>query len=223
MDAILKAVDFGIITAPRQVQTLEYSLKSLRSVIDCYVTIFAEPGPITVDGNRLNILVNASKMGALKNYDQALRWILKYGKKPFICILEDDYIYNNSLIDRLNEILAHEGEFGYYNLFTNANNPILKVMETGWRQMDLGYNDAWGVAYVYQRSVVERLLMQEYYIEAFERTDRNIDAVISETLKRMGLPMFYHNPSPSCSFGVISTLGHSCSTDGLGFKFKNEI
>lgn len=211
-------IDIGIITAPRRVPTLEYSLESLRKVLDCYVTIFAEPGPLKVDGDKMNILINRERMGALRNYDQALRWLLRHGKKPYVCVLEDDYIYNASIRDRIEDITKHEGEFGYYNLFTNANNPLLKVMEKGWSDMRLGWHDAWGVAYVYQRGVVERLLKHEYYRDAFNRTDRNIDAVVSETLKQMDLPMFYHNPSPTCSFGVVSTLGHSCATDGLGFK-----
>lgn len=212
-------IDFAIITAPRQVPTLDYSIRSFRSFMDNYLTVFSEPGRVDVDSHRLNILVNREKLGALRNYDQALRWLLKYGKKPFVCVLEDDYIYNESIVARCDEITSRTDEFGYCNLFTNANNPILsKITDTGWVRMDLGWFDAWGVAYVYPRHIAERLLMQEFYIDAFNRTDRNIDAVVSETLKRMGLPMYYHNPSPTCSFGVVSTLGHNCQTDGLNFK-----
>jgi hypothetical protein len=219
MAILQELIDFGIITAPRQLPTLAYSVQSLRKVIDCYLTVFAEPGRHCIEGHSINLLVNSERLGALKNYDHALRWMLKHGKKPYICILEDDYLYNKSLVDRLHEIVAHEGEFGYYNLFTNANNPLLKTMnEKGWHKMDLGWHDAWGVAYVFQRLTVEKLTAHLTYKGYFEKTDRNIDAVVSETLKQLGLPMFYHNPSPACSFGIVSTLGHACQTDGLNFK-----
>lgn len=219
---ICQQIDFAIITAPREVPTLEYSVKSLRALLNCYITIFSEPGRIQIDGAKMDIILNREKMGALRNYDQAIRFLLKHGKKPYICILEDDYIYNSTLCDRLSEVISYEGEFGYFNLFTNANNPLLKVMERGWKPMNLGWHDAWGVAYVYRRRTLEHLLMFETYIEAFERTDRNIDAVVSESLKQMGLDMFYHNPSPVCSFGIVSTLGHACATDGLGFKITGK-
>ena len=211
-------IEFGIITAPRKVPTLAYSVQSLREHIDARLSVFAEPGPLEINGGRMNVYINRNKLGALRNYDSALKYLLRNSKKPYICVLEDDYIYNNTLPARLDEILKYEGDFGYFNLFTNGNNPLLKVMPSGWQDMRLGWHDAWGVAYVFKREVAERLLKHEYYLEAFSRTDRNIDAVVSETLLRMELPMFYHNPSPSCTFGIISTLGHACMTDGLNFK-----
>lgn len=211
-------IEWGIITAPREVPTLGYSVRSFRRYFDDHLTVFAEPGLLAIDASRTTVIFNTARRGALKNYDKAVRHLLKHSDKPLICVLEDDYIYGHSFPDRVREIESADGEFGYYNLFTNANNPILRNIEAGWQRRDLGWNDAWGVAYVFRREILERILMQEYYMKAFERTDRNIDAVISETLLRMGLGMWYHNPSPTCSFGIVSTLGHECKTDGLNFK-----
>ena len=57
-------------------------------------------------------------LGALHNYNNALNWILKYGKKPYIWITEDDYVYNSTILKRLDEAVSAE-DYGYYNMFTN--------------------------------------------------------------------------------------------------------
>lgn len=91
--AIEDKIDFGIITAPRDLPTLDFSIRSLRKHIpDCYLNIFSEPGRLEVDAYKMNILVNREKLGALHNYNNALNWILKFGKKPYIWITGHDYV-----------------------------------------------------------------------------------------------------------------------------------
>ena len=122
---IANKIDFGIITAPRELPTLDYSIRSLRKFIpDCYLNIFAEPGPLQIEAHKMNILVNREKLGALHNYNNALNWILKFGKKPYIFITEDDYVYNSTIIKRLEEAISDK-DYGYYNMFTNYWNPSL--------------------------------------------------------------------------------------------------
>jgi hypothetical protein len=217
---MLDKIGIGIITAPRALPTLSLSVKSLRdSIPGCYLNIFSEPGEIHLDGGAMNVLINRVKLGALKNYDNALNYIYSHSEKPYIWVTEDDYLYNSSLTDRLNEAVEYADEFGYFNMFTNSENSILREQtDEGWLRMDLGYSDAWGMSYLFRRETVKRLREDEYYLNTFSDHDRNIDAIVSESLNRMGLAMFYHNPSPSCSCGIISTLGHSCKTDGLNFK-----
>jgi len=217
-------IDFGIITAPRELPTLDYSVRSLRKFLpDCYLNIFAEPGRIEVDAYKMNILVNREKLGALHNYHNALTWILKYGKKPFIWITEDDYVYNSTIIQRLEEAVNYEGEYGYFNMFTNYWGPAFpNPMPEGWSDLRLGYYDAWGMAYVIPRVSAEKLVKNETYINYLDTTKKNIDGAISESFKRMGMKMFFHNPSPTCTCGIISTLGHECKTDGLHFKMNEK-
>lgn len=213
-------IDIGIITAPRELPTLDYSIKSLRKFIpNCYLNIFSEPGRIEIEANNMDIIVNREKLGALANYNNALMWILKYGKKPYIWITEDDYVYNSTIINRLEEAVNYNGDFGYFNMFTNYWNPALpNPMAEGWSDLRLGYYQAWGMCYVIPRKAAERLVKDETYINYLNTTKKSIDGAISETFKRMDLPMFFHNPSPTCTCGIISTLGHICKTDGLHFK-----
>jgi hypothetical protein len=219
--SIADKIDIGIITAPRELPTLDYSVRSLRKYLpESYLNIFAEPGRLEIEAYRMNILVNREKLGALHNYHNALGWILKYGKKPYIWVTEDDYVYNSSLVKRLEEATSSDN-FGYYNLFTNYWNPSLpNPMPDGWTDLRLGYYKAWGMNYLMPRQVVKYLIKHETYNHYLETTKKNIDGVVSETLLQMNLPMYFHNPSPSCTCGLISTLGHECKTDGLHFKLN---
>lgn len=218
---IANQIDFGIITAPRELPTLDYSIRSLRKFIpDCYLNIFAEPGPLQIEAYKMNILVNREKLGALHNYNNALNWILKFGKKPYIFITEDDYVYNSTIVKRLEEAVSDK-DYGYYNMFTNYWNPSLpNPMPEGWTDLRLGYYKAWGMAYVIPRETAIELVKHSTYQNYLETTKKNIDGAISETLLQMDKPMYFHNPSPTCTCGIISTLGHECQTDGLHFKIK---
>jgi len=220
MDAVTDKIAIGIITAPREIPTLPHSVRSLRKYLpEGWLNIFSEPGPVEVDGGAINVFIHRHKQGALRNYDLALAYILERSGKPYIWVTEDDYLYNADLEVRLKEAVEYDQDFGYFNMFTNSNNPILgSQTDQGWLHLDLGWPDAWGVSYLFRREIVLRIRQDEFYRECLTTHDRNIDAVVSETLKRMGLAMFYHNPSPNCTFGITSTLGHACKTDGLNFK-----
>ena len=215
-------IDYGIITAPRELPTLDYSIKSLRRFLpDCYLNIFSEPGRVEVEGAKMNVLINRERLGALKNYHNALMWILKYGKKPYIWITEDDYAYNSDITARLQDALNHDGDFGFYNMFTNYWNPSLpNPMPEGWNSLALGYYKSWGMSYVIKREIALKMIEHECYKHYVETTDKNIDGVIGETFLQMGLPMYYHNPSPSCSCVVVSTLGHEHKSDGMHFRMN---
>ncbi len=124
------------------------------------------------------------------------------------------------IINRLTEATEREG-YGYYNMFTNYWNPSLpNPMAEGWVNHTFGYYEAWGMSYVMTRDGVKRLKEHECYQHYLATTKKNIDGVVSETFKRMGLGMYLHNPSPSCSASVVSTLGHEHHSDGLHFKMN---
>jgi len=190
-------------------------------VPDCYLNIFAEPGRLEIEAYKMNILVNRERLGALHNYNNALHWILKYGKKPYIWITEDDYVYNSTVTQRLEEAINYEGEFGYFNLFTNCHNPAMpNEMPEKWSDLQFTYMQGWGMCYLMRRETAKRLVESETWKHYLETTKKNIDAAVTQVFYDMGLKMFYHNPSPTCTCGVISTLEHECKTDGLHFRFK---
>lgn len=216
-------MDIGIITAPRRFPTLAYSLESLRAAgVDGHIYIFAEPGSVQFTGSNLTMVMHPARLGAFRNYDYALGYLLQHGKSSRICVLEDDYIYSPGVKHKMADIDRTQETFGYFNLFTNGYHPGIAayMAKEGWNKVPFGFNEAWGVAYVFPRDLVPAIRAHEFYQEIMEKRNRVIDGTISEVLKRMGLPMWYHNPSLVYSIGFSSTLGNEFKTDGYRFRGK---
>ena len=208
-------VDLAVITCPRDLPTLDVSIRSLRSVgYEGNIKIFSEPGPVRLDACYIQLFQHAQTMGAFGNYDFALRWLLKHGKNRLVCVLEDDYIYNDRLMSLLVEIDSKEN-FGYYNLFTNRLQPGLGELEPGWSETRLGWH-SWGVGYVFDREILPAIIGHEVYQRTLKERNKNIDAAVSESCLQLDLPMFVHNPSACYSIGYTSTLGHKTINDGYG-------
>jgi hypothetical protein len=208
-------VDFAVITCPRELPTLNTSIRSLRSVgFEGNIKIFAEPGEINLNAYHIQLVQHAKRKGAFKNYDYALSWLLRYGHNRLICVMEDDYIYNDNLMPLIKGVTS-KGGFGYYNLFTNRLQPGLGELEKGWNETRLGWN-SWGVGYIFERSLLPSIMAHEVYQRTMNERNKNIDAAVSEACIQLGLPMYVHNPSACYSIGYLSTLGHKTINDGFG-------
>ena len=190
--------------------------------MDGHVHIFAEPGQVILTGADVTLHVHSTNLGAFKNYDRALDYLCRHGKSGRICVLEDDYIYCNSLNDKLKSKVRTKETFGYFNLFTNGYHPGIgdKMIKPGWNNVDYGFEAAWGVAYVFDRAFVPRLRAHEVYQATMNEKNRVIDGAVSEVCKRLKLNMWYHNPSLIYSIGFSSTLGNEFKTDGYRFRGK---
>lgn len=218
----IEGIDIGIITAPRKLATLNVSIQSLRDAgVSNHLVIFSEPGDIDLRGVRnCTVIIHSKKKGAFKNYDYALRYLHNQGKGHRICVLEDDYIYNKSLGKKLQDICKTEERFGYFNLFTNGYHPKIgeHMRQEGWNKVEFGFQGAWGVAYVFPKEILPKLIQHPFYKEKMDKLNRCIDGTVSEVMKRMGLNMWYHNPSLSYTIGYASTLGNEFKTDGYKFR-----
>ena len=217
-------IDIGVITSPRELPTLNISIKTLRKAgYTGTINIFSEPGLVKVDGGDINIFVHKKKMGAFRNYDYALEFLLVNGNNPLVCVLEDDYIYSPDLMDKIKDIneFSKRAEFGYFNVFTNGYHPRASELfvKEGWNKVELGWH-AWGVGYIFRRDKVKSIREHPYYQEILAERNQQIDGTISEVCLRQGLAMYYHNPSLSYSIGYSSTLGHEFRTDGYRLRGK---
>lgn len=214
-------IDIGIITAPRELPTLKTSVNSLRqSGVSRHIHIFSEPGSIEVEGRNMTLHISVEKKGAFANYDFALRYLIENGKGNKVLILEDDYIYAKDTGYMISRIDNLEDRFGYYNLFTNGHHPRAKDLfpKRGWNEVREVGRHAWGVAYIMRKDVARVMRGDEFYQKILREKNQMIDGAVSEALKRLELPMYYHNPSLCYSIPAPSTLNHSFPTDGLNFK-----
>lgn len=213
-------VDIAIITAPRKLPTLNISIQSLREAgVTQHIWIFSEPGDIDLrDVNNCTLIVNETRLGAFRNYDQALAWLMSCDG-ACKAVLQDDYIYSKDLSVHLAGI-EKEKDFGYFNLFTNSNHPTVHdwAVNDGWNRTYLGSNQVWGAAFVMQADKVDVLRKHEYYLTTMMERNEMIDGAVSEVFKRLELPMYHHRPSLIHSIGFMSTLNHKCKTDGYKFN-----
>jgi len=211
----------AITTAPREIPTLNATIKALRGAgYEDTIYIFAEPGSMNIYAENVKIYIHKERKGAFNNYDFVLNWFLTQEEDEII-IMQDDLIVCKNFLELLENRTKN---YGYYNLLTVAENPDVNEIVTnpGWNRCWIG-RWAWGACYLMQKQVIKRILQNDYYINHKEgRSDGNkgemIDGCISQSLKLMDLPMFYHNPSLTQHIGVSSTLNH----EGIltGYKWK---
>ena len=199
----------GILTAPRELPTLDASLQSLRRQYKGKVYIFAEPGRMFVNSHDLEIIQHKEHKGAFKNFDFALKYMLGLQTKQ-IAIFQDDFIYT----DKFKRLKIEDEGFGYYNVFTNKFSGI-KPPEEGWNRMEIGWK-AWGAGYIFDSETLPEIILHDVYQKTMEERNQQIDAAVSEACLQLGLPMWYHNPSLVYTMGVFSTLGHKGNLDGYG-------
>lgn len=205
--------------APRNNPTIRRTIESFRKVFgDDMIYIFAEPTslPYDLDGiKNISILKNNTRLGDVKNYENALSFLYKETKADFICVLEDDLLFHPDARTILTDTIAKlKNKFGYLSLRTDTCSGIY-VTKPGWN--DVSVNGAqrvgrWltGNVFLYPRDVVRQILEHPYYINhtnTYKRQNAS-DCQIAETVKQLWLKTLYHNPSLTIHTGNTSTLWH---------------
>jgi hypothetical protein len=211
-------VDFSIITARRDPETLGACVRSLRKHHDGVVHIHAEPGEYRVDFDNVKIEVHAQKKGCFANHHHALLESLRRGG-DVLCVLSDDLLFGDGLeggIRSAERLLS--GEAAACCLFTHWDNGAQdKYRASGWVE-DKDGKLSWNGVFVMRKDFVKKLISHEYYVNHLNNgSGMNIDSCIHETIKQMGLKSYCHNPSLCCTIGV-STIGHTHFSDGLNFR-----
>ena len=215
-------IDVAIISAPRKAETLS---QSYRSAIDAGfkdIKVFGEPGTIPVG----LFHENEVRYGAFKNFHQALSYLVECGESPYVVILSDDIVYcKNAYAIVLKALEEHADKpLGYYGLFTSGHDADYVGVTEGWNETKAGW-DCWGGLFIMKKDVAKRMIQQPFYQNHLKnyKANQQIDACVSETLKRMGLPMYIHSPSLAQHIGQSSTLGHYHNESTSGYKFNPEL
>ena len=213
-------IDFGIITAPRDPETLNFTIKSFRKQLWAHFDIFAEPGEYHIKHSDCNIYVNKENYGAFKNFNGAINKLLN---RPgdMLCVLSDDLLFSSNtknILLQIEEKYVQGEQFGYYALFTNGtgNNAKDEIIKSGWTENRKGWH-TWHGVFIMRKDIVRQIIEHPFYLNHLQSCDQQIDACIGETVKLIGLPGYVHNPSVCSTIG-ISTLGNIGIYDGLNFK-----
>lgn len=227
----------GIITAPRPVPTIAQSFASYTAAGFAGPTyVFAEPGAhVDLPAANVHVRRNETRKGNFRNWVKALEWLVTSTEDPWIMICEDDISWATNASDILLEDLAkfNRGLSGAISLFCPIR--MSKVIEKqygtplvqGWYGATIG-RSTWGAqCLVFKRDWAVRLLNGEALktFLADPRWDKNVDALVAESINRKGREVVYRIPClVDHTFGEAnSSLGYKPDRPELKTKYFKEV
>lgn len=230
----------GIITAPRNKPTLPQSFASYRNAGFEFLThVFAEPGyiPIPTTAN-VRVHRNEVKLGNLRNWVNALSYLLTHTHEPWLMVCEDDISWAVNAVDLLQYDLSKypvDDKTGALSLYCpirmskvlERNYADGKALRHGWYGASLG-RSTWGAqCLVFRRAWATQLLADDV-LRAFladPRWDKNVDALVAETINRRGRVVTYRIPClVDHTFGDgNSSLGYKPDRPELKTRYFEEL
>lgn len=202
----------AIITAPRPVTTIEQSLRSyaMAGFTDQPLFIHSDGQDESWSSPVMgSIIVNKTKLGNLRNWNEAAKTLLRYTTEPWLMICEDDITWARNACDVLQHDLAiikHEaiGAVSLYcpqrmaklieQAYPSANR--VSGLAYGWYRVAIG-RKMWGAqCLVFKREWLEKLLGHPTWcgVIADLAIDKNVDAWIAQTIWDMDRTILYRIP-----------------------------
>lgn len=194
---------------------IDVSIASLRKQwFDQKIIIFAEPGNYKIEDKNIELRINPTQLWCFANYHNAAS-NLSTNWDGYILIMQDDFIMHDGATLAIDEML-YNTDFGYLCLSTPFGCPGIK--KRGWNVIDLG-RAAWCALYLMSANTMRAMIQHEFYQNHLHHyyPNKHVDACVSETILRMGKPMYYHNPSLATHIGVISSVWHEDAQVGMRY------
>lgn len=230
----------GIITAPRAVPTIARSFASYTAAGFAGPTyVFAEPGAhVDLPAANVHVRRNETRKGNFRNWVKALEALVAVSGDPWIMICEDDISWAVNAADILRKDLhdyKREASTGVISLFCPIR--MSKVIEReysngrtllqGWYGTRIG-RSTWGAqCLVFRRDWAVRLLADDAMATfiADPRWDKNVDALVAESINRKGREVVYRIPClVDHTFGEAnSSLGYKPDRPELKTKYFKEV
>lgn len=219
-------------TAPRKIDYLPKTLRSIFRAGFQNVTVFSEPGcnvPVNVDWKP-----NPKLLGAWHSFKQAISetvWWSQESQHEYVAYFQDDVTIHPEALDLLSKVLPNLGKFGYLSLYTPTHynekagreikNPGMSVMH-----IPAAYG---ACALVFRLDVLKQFAETNVWnnwlgVPALHNTEeefekrrqdstriKHVDAGITKIIKELELPAIYFHPSLVQHIGEVSSLGHAPS------------
>lgn len=218
-------IAIGIISAPREQPTISVSIAACRMAgFTQDLHVFAEPGSDLCVSNGVYTEIHDERKGNFKNWVFALTQLLTRYDEEWLMVCEDDISWAHNASDILEYDLRkfdRRGQAGAISLYCPIR--MSKVLERdymagqplpyGWYGARLG-RSTWGAqCLVFHRDWALQLLNDKVLLSfiADPRWDKNVDALVAETINRKGREIVYRIP---CL--VDHTFGNANSS--LGYK-----
>jgi hypothetical protein len=222
-----KELTVAVTTAPRKDCTLAYCLASIEAC-GWNPIVFAEPGATETD---YQTVWNESKKGIWHNWLNSCRWCLENTSTEFIMTVQDDSLFHPDSKLLVDSIVWPEN-CGFVSLYTPRHYSIRKdntLRPTGINKIVT--KSLWGAcALIWDRCTLVDVLETptcKYWLGAKPKSGNNSvienrknnpsliansDTAIGKAINRLGLFMYFVDPSPVHHIARHSTISHGSNT-----------
>lgn len=208
----------GITTAPRQNNTLQQSLNSLKAAGWDSPRLFAEPGTeIPDEGKSLPLSRRDEVLGAFPNWYLALtELVLRHPRAEAFMICQDDVLFSKNLRDYLERNLWPAEHVGVVSIYCPSH--YQQTKKAGFLREDRGWSSWGALAYVFSNPSARAILSDPMVLNHrdFGPADglHNIDSVVGYWCERNQLPYYVHSPSLAQHIGEFSTIYPRATSSG---------
>jgi hypothetical protein len=182
-------IAFGFTTCTRTEATADTSLKSFRVAFDADIVVH-----------------NDTELRGVVYSWQTLAQTLLWQKKPYLCIVQDDFTYTVHAREAVERIEFKEAD-GYYNLFTAQQPGIIDGLKDGWNAV-MPLLEVWGAMWVLRSDTVERMLYCDKFIHLLGDRRTGLDFCVDKWIDDQRLTRYVHSPSLAIHIGRSSTMNH---------------
>lgn len=217
-----KTVTVAVTTAPRKECTLAYCLGSIEAC-GWEPIVFAEPNSTATD---YQTIWNERKLGIWHNWLNASRWCLQNTASDFIMTVQDDSLFHPES-KMFADQLAWPIDAGFVSFYTPKHYSIGKTRGVN----KIRTKSLWGAcALLWSRSALQAVTdtptarnwlgaqpksKSASVIEGRRNnpsTIANSDTAIGKAMNRLGLGMYFIDPSPAHHIARFSTISHGDNT-----------
>lgn len=206
----LNDIAIAVTTAPRKVQTLSTSIKSIRDAgFSQVINIFAEPESIVPQCENCRIIRRDKIYGVIRNWMAAAEYLVFY-KPAYVLMLEDDILLSKNAGSTLIKGLLkyHTPRLGFLSLFTpRINAKRIDKTFSGWAKITPSSRLCGALGWCFPVEVMETLLRSRTLQKVINNKD-GLDTTVGQVLGNNRMVCYQHFPSLSDHIGYISTLGH---------------
>ncbi len=222
-----KELTVAVTTAPRKDCTLAYCLASIEAC-GWDPIVFAEPGSTETEYQTVS---NPEKLGIWHNWLNSCRWCLSNTTSEYIMTVQDDSLFHPDsklFVDSL----SWPKNCGFVSLYTPKHYSLNKQNKL----RPIGVNrivtkSLWGAcALVWRRDTLKSVIETptcKYWLGAPPKSGAksvlenrkknpsliaNSDTAIGKAINRLGLDMFFVDPSPVHHIAQFSTISHGDNT-----------
>jgi hypothetical protein len=218
-----QACTVAVTTSPRRHCTLELCLASI-DVCGWDPIVFAEPGSTLTEYQTIE---NTSRLGVWHNWLNSVRWCLEHTRTPRILTVQDDSLFHPDS-KRFVDAMIWPSNCGFVSLYTPKHYSIGKRGQIRPRGINrISTKSLWGAcALLWERQILEQVVETptcRYWQGAkpksgnaavMERRKQNpelianSDTAIGKAVNRLGLAMYFVDPSPVHHIAKYSTILH---------------